>query len=64
MPNNKLFDRVRLQAKLREILTTWGDEAGYEIIQAALEKEIHYDQYKKSQRDRVRVIPDRLRDYS
>ena len=64
MLNNKLFDRVRLQAKLREILTTWGDEAGYEIIQAALEKEIHYDQYKKSQRDRVRVIPDRLRDYS
>ena len=64
MPNNKLFDRVRLQAKLREILTTWGDEAGYEIIQAALEKEIHYDQYKKSQRDRLRVSPDRLRDYS
>ena len=64
MLNNKLFDRVRLQAKLREILTTWGDEAGYEIIQAALEKEIHYDQYKKSQRDRLRVSPDRLRDYS
>ena len=64
MLNNKLFDRVRLQAKLREILTTWGEEDGYEIIQSALEKEIHYDQYKKSQRNRMRVIPNRLRDYS
>jgi hypothetical protein len=64
MLNNKLFDRVRLQAKLREILTTWGEEDGYEIIQSALEKEIHYDEYKKSQRDRMRVIPNRLRDYS
>ena len=64
MLNNKLFDRVRLQAKLREILTTWGEEDGYEIIQSALEKEIHYDEYKKSQRDRVRVIPNGLRDYS
>ena len=64
MTHNKLFDRVRLQAKLREILTTWGEEDGYEIIQSALEKEIHYDEYKKSQRDRVRVIPNGLRDYS
>ena len=64
MLNNKLFDRIRLQAKLREILTTWGEEDGYEIIQSALEKEIHYDEYKKSQRDRMRVIPNRLRDYS
>ena len=64
MLNNKLFDRVRLQAKLREILTTWGEEDGYEIIHDALEKEIHYDEYKKSQRDRMRVIPNRLRDYS
>ena len=64
MTHNKLFDRVRLQAKLREILTTWGEEDGYEIIHAALEKEIHYDEYKKSQRDRVRVIPNGLRDYS
>ena len=64
MTHNKLFDRVRLQAKLREILTTWGEEDGYEIIQSALEKEIHYDEYKKSQRDRVRVIPNRLRDYT
>lgn len=54
---NKLFDRLALQAKLRTILTTWGDEAGYEIIQSALEREIQYDQYQKSQRLGVRVVP-------
>jgi hypothetical protein len=52
---NKLFDRVRLQVRLREILTTWGDQEGYEIIQSALEKEIHYEEYRK--RDRIRVVP-------
>ena len=57
MTKNKLFDRVRLQAKLREILTTWGEDQGYEIIQAALEKEIHYDEYKKRERDRISVMP-------
>jgi hypothetical protein len=66
MTKNKLFDRVSLQANLRRILNTWGDEIGYEIIQSALEKEIHYDEYKKreSQRDRIRVVPNCLRDYS
>lgn len=57
---NKLFDRVRLQAKLREILTTWGEETGYEIIQAALEKEIHYDEYKRRERDRMHVLDNRV----
>jgi hypothetical protein len=60
MQNNKLFDRVRLQVKLREILTTWGEHAGYEIIQAALEKEIHYDEYKKRERDRISVVDNRV----
>ena len=49
MTKNKLFDRVRLQVRLREVINTWGEHEGYEIIQQALEKEIHYDQYKKSQ---------------
>lgn len=56
MTKNKLFDRVKLQANLRTILTTWGEEDGYQIIQAALEKEIHYDEYKKRERARVRVM--------
>ena len=57
MTKNKLFDRVKLQANLRTILTTWGEDEGYQIIQAALEKEIQYDQYKKRERARVRVVP-------
>jgi hypothetical protein len=64
MTNNKLFDRVKLQANLRTVLNTWGDQEGYEIIHAALEKEIHYDQYQKSQRGRMRVVPNRLRDHN
>ena len=64
MTKNKLFERVSLQARLRDILTTWGEETGYEIIQAALEKEIHYEQYRKSQRARIRIVPNSLRDHS
>jgi hypothetical protein len=64
MVKNKLFDRVKLQANLRTVLNTWGEETGYEIIQSALEKEIQYDQYKKRERDRIRVVPNRLRDHS
>lgn len=56
MTKNKLFDRVKLQSTLRTILNTWGDEEGYAIIQSALEKEIHYDEYKKRERARVRVM--------
>ena len=56
MVKNKLFSRVSLQARLREILTMWGEEQGYEIIQSALEREIHYEQYQKSQRNRMRVV--------
>ncbi len=64
MVKNKLFDRVKLQANLRTVLNTWGDEAGYEIIQSALEKEIQYERYKKRERDRIRVVPNRLRDHN
>ena len=64
MTKNKLFERIRLQSRLREILNAWGEEQGYEIIHDALQKEIHYDQYKKAQRERVRVVPNRLRDYN
>lgn len=53
---NKLFDRIRLQAMLRSILKDYGDEQGYEIIQSALEKEIRYEQYRKTQRSRTGVV--------
>jgi len=49
MTKNKLFDRISLQAKLREIINTWGEHEGYEIIHTALQKEIHYEHDKKSQ---------------
>lgn len=63
MPN-KLFDRIRLQARLREILTAWGDQAGYEIIHTALEREIQYEQYRKSSSGRNSSKSDRLRDHT
>jgi hypothetical protein len=64
MIKNKLFDRVKLQANLRTILNAWGEQQGYEIIQAALEKEIQYDDYKKRERVRMRGITHSLRDHS
>ena len=48
MTKNKLFDRVRLQVQLRTILTNWPED-GYEIIQAALEREINYSEYVTKQ---------------
>ena len=48
MTKNKLFDRVRLQVQLRTILTNWPED-GYEIIQAALEREIKYSEYVSQQ---------------
>jgi hypothetical protein len=45
--NNTLFDRLRVQSVLRQILTKYPDE-GYAIIAQALEKEIQYEQRKKS----------------
>lgn len=56
MIKNKLFDRLRLQACLRNIITDWPED-GYTIIQDALEKEIHYEQYRKSQHSQHRVVP-------
>ena len=55
MIKNKLFDRLRLQACLRNIITDWPDD-GYDIIQQALEREIHYDDYCKAQRSKHRVL--------
>jgi hypothetical protein len=48
MNKNKLFDRVRLQVLLRTVLTEWPED-GYEIIQAALEREIKYSDYLTQQ---------------
>lgn len=59
MPKTKLFDRLKLQSCLRNILTDWPED-GYEIIQQALEKEIHYDEYCKTQRDQHRVLDNRV----
>jgi len=55
MTKTKLFDRLKLQACLRNIITDWPQD-GYEIIQQALEKEIHYDEYCKAQRSQHRVL--------
>ena len=59
MQKTKLFDRLKLQACLRNILTDWPED-GYEIIQAALQKEIDYDNYCKAQRDQYHVLDNRV----
>jgi hypothetical protein len=44
--NNRLFDRLRLQAQMRTILAQWGAEPGLELILTALEKELQYEHTK------------------
>ncbi len=56
---NKLFDRLRLQVQLRAVINTWGTE-GYEIIAAALEREIQYEQHCKDLQHSDSADADRL----
>jgi hypothetical protein len=46
--NNRLFDRLRLQAQMRTILAQWGSESGLDLILTALEKELQYQHTKLS----------------
>ena len=47
---NKLFARLQLQAKLREIADTQGEDAMIEIILAALTTEFQHIDWKNEQR--------------
>jgi hypothetical protein len=49
--NNRLFDRLRLQAQLRLLLEQWGAEQGLVLILLALEKELEYEHTKNLRDD-------------